>query len=74
METLFFVAVVASQGQPDATKAVANAYIKQNKIDEALDNYQRTLINEQQRQAIVRTANVARVAIERQVTFKWTFP
>lgn len=73
-ELLFVVAVVVSQNHPDASQKITEAYIKQTKIDEALEAYQQRLISESTRRQVSRIATVARVGLERQVTFKWTFP
>lgn len=75
MEALFVVvAIAASQGNPDVSRSVTEAYVKQTKLDEALEAYQARLINESTRRQVSRIAAVARVGIERRVLLQWTFP
>ena len=73
-EALFLLCVVVAQGNHEASSKISEAYIKQNHIDEALDQYQQRLMNESTRRNLGHFASVAKVAIERRVTLKWTFP
>jgi hypothetical protein len=73
-EALFLITIIASQGsQHQVAQALAEVYIKENNIDDALDAYQKKYITEHQRIAIARTANIAKIVIERRVTFEWRF-
>ncbi len=73
-EVLFLLVVVVSNAHPETSSKLSEAYVKQAKIDEALEDYQARLMNESTRRQVGRIATVARVGLERQVTLKWTFP
>jgi hypothetical protein len=74
METLFFVAVIAASSRSEpAAQAIGEATAKHYQIDKALEAYQARLMTESQRRQVGRIAAVARVGIERQVTFKFEF-
>lgn len=74
METsIFVIAIIATQGSGYATEQAANAYARQNHLDERLDKYSRTLTTPATRAKLDNVGTVLLAVVNRQVVFKWEF-
>ncbi len=71
---LFLVAIIAVHGSPQATEEASKAFIKQNRIDERVEQYAKTLVSKPAQKRISQVAVVAKTVIDRKITLEWTFP
>lgn len=69
---VFVAAMVAFS--PHTSTRVAEAYIRQARIDECVSRYEQRLFTQDQREVIGSLAAITRIAVERRVQVEWRIP
>lgn len=74
MEACVVFAVAMMAIQPSTSQQVTDASIRQMKLDEIADEWQKRTFTDQQRNIAGNAALILKAAHERKLEFRWTFP
>ena len=72
-ELFYLVVMIAAHGSREALDQATMAYFKQTGIDQRLEQYGRTLIDEQTQRKLSNAAIATRILVERSLLFTWRF-
>lgn len=72
-QAIILLAIIAAQGDLTATQRAAEAYTKQLRIDERVDEFARANTTVSQRAAAGRLASVVDIVVNSRIQLEWRF-